>query len=413
MTSDAVPTSGLVRAFSATFATRLIGAGLGIISAVLMARALGPDGRGIFAAATTLAAVAIQFGNLGIHSANSYFIARDKTLVEAIIVNSLWLGTIWGILVAFLTYLASRWLGTLDKIGSSAAIIALSSVPVGILLLLLTNLLIPLGAVRRYNEIDLGQKLLWLIALLPLLVWQIVEPYWFIAAVALSQAVVLLLATASLPRPKTFAFSRDLLHKQLPYGFRAYLATVFAFLVLRIDILMVQQMAGSAEAGHYSIAVAMADFLYILPAALAALTFPRMAAATSETARRAFTIKMSVAIAGTMCVCGLMAALVARPVITMLFGAPFAPAAEMFHVLAVAIAAYGVNNILSGHMAARGMPWAAVWVWLGAVIITIVLNLILIPHYGGLGAAWASVAAYSFVLIVQSIMFVTEGRTPT
>src|SRR5881397_471759 len=68
-----------------------------------------------------------------------------------------------------------------------------------------------------------------------------------------------------------------LMWRMLRYAFRAYLATLTAFLVIRIDILMVNGLLGARDAGLYSVAVALGDGLYIIPAVIAVNLFARVA----------------------------------------------------------------------------------------------------------------------------------------
>src|SRR3989442_8842856 len=72
-----------------TFATRVFLIGAGVVASVMVARALGPEGRGLYAVAGALAGVGVQFGNLGLHSANTYFAARDRGLLPRLAGNSL------------------------------------------------------------------------------------------------------------------------------------------------------------------------------------------------------------------------------------------------------------------------------------------------------------------------------------
>ena len=48
-------------------------------------------------------------------------------------------------------------------------------------------------------------------------------------------------------------------------GVRAYLGSLFAFLVLKSDILLVKYLRGASETGYYAIAVGLADILMMLP----------------------------------------------------------------------------------------------------------------------------------------------------
>lgn len=73
---------------------------LGVIVSALLARALGPAGRGELAVATAFATVCMQFGNLGLHTSNTYFVARQRDLLPTLTANTLALSLGLGSLVA-------------------------------------------------------------------------------------------------------------------------------------------------------------------------------------------------------------------------------------------------------------------------------------------------------------------------
>jgi O-antigen/teichoic acid export membrane protein len=93
--------------------------------------------------------------------------------------------------------------------------------------------------------------------------------------------------------------------------------------------------------------------------------------------------------------------------VTLLFGTTFAPAVPMFRILIAATIVYGMNNILSNHLAAEGLPWPAVGIWLVALVINLGLNLYWIPGQGGQGAAYASLVAYGVAFGLQMIVFLS------
>ena len=73
-------------------------------------------------------------------------------------------------------------------------------------------------------------------------------------------ATVVLSAVWCLARLRTglagpVAWSAASLRSGLGYGLRAYLGSLFAFLVLKSDILLVKYLRGAGETGYYSIAV--------------------------------------------------------------------------------------------------------------------------------------------------------------
>jgi O-antigen/teichoic acid export membrane protein len=197
--------------------------------------------------------------------------------------------------------------------------------------------------------------------------------------------------------------SRLSLKSQFSYGARAFIASLLAFLLLRINLLMVQQMAGNGEAGQYSVAMAFFDGIYLLPATIGLILFPRLSAMESHGERWQLTLRMAGASLALLALIAGAVALAADPLITLLFGTEFRPAVPLLYVLLLAAMFYGVNGIVSVFLAACGMPWLAVWVWAPALAANIALNVAWIPIHGAVGAAWSCVASYLLVLVVQFV----------
>ena len=182
---------------------------------------------------------------------------------------------------------------------------------------------------------------------------------------------------------------------------RAYLASLFAFLLLRVDLLLVDAYLPAAQVGYFSVAASMADLLYIIPAVVAAVMFPKLASLPSvyEKARLAGSVAKGVAI-----VCGVLvvaAFIGGRAAIVVMYGPAFEPASSAFVILSVAMWFYGVNGVISGLLAAVGFPAFAIWIWAVALVINVIGNVLLIPPFGIEGAAAASVLGYAVVFVAQ------------
>ena len=80
--------SDFVRKISQTFVTRVLVAAIGLITSVLVARILGPEGRGAYAVAATIGAMGVQLGNLGLQAANTYVISRQRDLLSIVVATS-------------------------------------------------------------------------------------------------------------------------------------------------------------------------------------------------------------------------------------------------------------------------------------------------------------------------------------
>jgi enterobacterial common antigen flippase len=394
--------SAFLRGIVATFATKGLAAAIGLISSIIVARALGPEGRGAFIAAGTLASVGVQIANLGLHSANTYWLARDIKVLPTIVANSAAVSLMAGGTVVLIFGLGSA-AGLLADLELPLLGLALLSIPIGVAYSLLLPVLVVLHAVSRFNQIEIGLRAGTVLLSLVLIWLHHVSPASMLLASILVQLLALVAVWLVIGQPLAALaqWSSELLQQQIPFAVRSYLGCFFAFLVLRSDILIVQHLRGNAETGYYSIAVSMADALYMLPAAVGLLLFPRLSAISDSDLRREETWRLLWATGAAMCALGLVAALLARPFIANLFGPDFLPALPMFFVLAAGMVAYGMNGVVSNHLAAEGAPWISVWIWAAGLAVNVGLNLATVPSSGGLGAALSSLAAYALVLIAQ------------
>ncbi len=403
----------LARSIAVTFGAKIVGAMLALVTSVIIARTLGPEGRGAFAAVSALAGIGSQFANLGLQASNSYYLARDRSLLPTVAANSAAVSLVAGLTAASVLAVYALWSGMAADVGSGLLTVALLGIPVSLAYMLFVGLLIPMSKVGQFNRVEIAIKILTLILILGVsLLDSAPTALQFLFAGLVAQIVMVVAAWRSinLPVGTLSKLSLPQLLEHLPFAFRAHLASFFAFLLVRIDMLMVQQISGNAEAGYYSIAVSMADLLYMFPATVGALLFPRLSAVNDESSRLRATLKALLGTAVAMSLMAIAAVFLAAPLIGLMFGERFLPAAPMFHVLALAIVAYGLNNVLSNHMASIGLPWKGVWLWLVGVVVNIVLNLYWIPAYGGWGAAMASLVAYVLVLIVQTgVVFGVRG----
>src|SRR5262249_14342076 len=99
----------------------------------------------------------------------------------------------------------------------------------------------------------------------------VVTPTLALTGVVLGQAIACVWAWVTLySRSEGVAYSIPLMIDTLRYGVRIHLATVFAFVLFRADLLMVAHMRSPAEAGYYSLAISLAEYMS-LPASVAGM----------------------------------------------------------------------------------------------------------------------------------------------
>ncbi|MGA3024386.1 MAG: oligosaccharide flippase family protein [Bryobacteraceae bacterium] len=389
-----------------TFASRVLTAAIGLLTSVVTAKALGPQGRGYFAVGVTIGAMAVQFANMGLHAANTRYVAKDARLVSPLLANSLLVGLGLGGLLSAALWAVFRTHAASSPLHDPALALALAYVPVGLTLLLLQNLLVGLNRIHEFNLIEIASRVLVLVLILGFLLTGALSLNTALSAALAGVTVGLVLVLARLaPSLKTLRLpSRALFRRCLNFGFRAYLVSVFGFVVLRADLLMVRYMLGPAEAGYYSVASSMGDILNLLPAAVATVVFPRLVQCETEVERlqatKAAATLLGIAMLGVAAVCCLMA----RPLVGILYGKAFLKAVGPFMILAAAMVFYGTNTLLSIHFAALGFPVMSILAWLLVAALNIGMNIIVIPRYGIMGAAVSSFVCYFAIFALHLLM---------
>jgi O-antigen/teichoic acid export membrane protein len=174
----------------------------------------------------------------------------------------------------------------------------------------------------------------------------------------------------------------------------------------RLDQWILGAIAGTRELGLYSVAVAWAEGLFLLPTALSAVQRPDLVRAKAREAVQltARLFRMSLVIT-LFCASALV---VAAPILCVtFFGEDFRGSIDDLRVLTAG--AFGIVALkqLGSALTARQRPTLASAAISSAFASTVVLDFLLIPHYGGLGAAVASAVSYTFGGVVIVAVFLS------
>ena len=151
---------GFLHDVAETYATRIVLVAIGLLTSVVVARILGPTGRGLYAVATTVGGVGVQVGNLGLHAANTYSVAKNAGRLPALLGNSLLVSIGAGTAVtAAMWWIFFTW-PSAAPLGGTLLLLSFAWVPVGLAYLLLQHLLIGIGDVRSFNSAEIGNRVL-------------------------------------------------------------------------------------------------------------------------------------------------------------------------------------------------------------------------------------------------------------
>jgi len=394
------------RDVAATFATRVLMVALGVASSVLTARALGPGGRGILATLGALSGIGLQLGNLGLHASNTYQVSRNRNLLAPLWGNSQRTSWALGIGLALLTAaLAMAVPPILGEIRLSLLLVSVACIPFQLLFLLGLNLVVGLGRIPLFNVLEVTFRGIGVGALFVVLVLLRGDIRWVLGLnllIAAGGALVVALVLQGLVRASGEGGSRTdlaLFRTSVGYGARAYTASLLAYLIVRSDMLLVNTLRGTADAGIYSIAVQVADVIYLLPVSIGIVLFPRLA--RQGEGDPLFAMKVARHTAFLLFLLCAAAALLARPAVALLYGPGFAPSVAALWWLLPGIWAFGVSTQISIQLASSGMPLSAVLIWIPPLLLNVALNLFWIPRWGINGASASSSVCYFLVLALH------------
>lgn len=398
---------------SETFLTRLVVIGLGFVTSIITARILGPEGRGFLAVAITINAIGIQFSNLGLHSSSMYLVAKDKGALSALGGNGLLASLGMGCLAALVIWGVDALFPGAIGLQGGYLFAALIWIPCGLGLLFVQNLILGLQDVRVFNQIELATKVVFLFCLGIFLTLHIDAVEWFIH-VSLGSVFVTGLVWGGMRLFRHWrariVVSLRVFKEAFGYGVKAYFFQLFQFLLLKIDLVLVNAMLGPQQAGYYSIAVMMTDYLYTFPTVTTYVHFPKISSFSERAKKWAYTKKVVLGIAAVMIAFSILLGLAAVPVVKYLYGAEFLPAVPAVLWLLPAIVFLSVNAILMTYIASLGYPLVMVYAPAIAAALNIALNLQLIPRLGIVGAAISSTIAYGLMLLISAIYLLRKHR---
>lgn len=400
-----VPTSAYRRH---ALITSLTSVGLyagGLATGPILARALGPSGRGDIAAVLAPATVLVLILSFGLPTAAAYFV--DTVPEEQLLLTALTFGIVIGAPVcAALWFLAPHYLAGHSPVTLTWARVVLLTVPLSVGMSAVLE-------IRRRIKPGLSWNI-W--RSLPLLVPALViiglalagrlTLQSVLAANFLGSVTPLVLLGSRLWRKHPWPHpSMATLRLMLPYAWRtASLGTAMS-LTNRLDQVILVGLVTPAQLGLYAVAVMVASVTNPLTSGLSAALFGHLRGETSEEralARFQNSLKTIVLVSGTVALgIGVLAPLLLR----IAFGSLFAPATTALRLLLPGAVAFDVLGVIITKLFSEGRPGEASWAALLGAVVTVVGLIAFAPRFGIEGAAAVTSAAW----IAQVALLIQRG----
>ncbi len=395
---------------SITTVSRILQLAIGIGTSVLIARALGPKGRGIYSLAILLPTMLTCFGNFGIGQAAVFHINKKTYSPKEVLGNNVTLSLVLGIAGFLVGLIILLFFGDLifPGVRKTYLFLALFLVPLNFLLSFVNYLLLGLQRIKEYNFVSVLRSLVFLALLFILL---FVLKFGVKAAITASilsclvAAAVLLYLVKGIIGFVRLCFTSSYVKDALRFGFKVYLGNIIGLLHYRIDLFLVNILLNPMAVGLYSIAVVLAEKIWLISQSASVVLFPKVCAETDEKSLKEFTpivcrIVLWIALIGAISLLFL-----GRVLIVLLYSEKFAASVLPFQILLIGTVTMSGWRILNNDLYGRGKPELNIYISGVSIVLNVILNILLIPKYGVVGAAWATSASYTFAFVAVVIIY--------
>lgn len=408
---------------------------LGVVSSVLIARTIGPSGKGVFDLIVATAGLLLIVLGFSLPTGVTYVVARIKgdvsslaqrlalvALFQTLMAGCILTGLIYsGRSHYFLPNQAGRWL--------------MPAVLMYFFLEMLSNywraILTGKQEIARINNTELlgrvGQFIL-LFAVAGLMFIkgnQITVGVLFIIIICISAFINSLLLRALWPS-FTASGTAVSIKEAAAFALPCYLGNTTQFLNYRLDVFLVSVLAGYAAVGRYTLAVSLAQLVWLLSNSAASVLLPKVAASRDSTqsadsmdfvstnpidvvrhTSRVTRLTLAASFVGASII-----GLLATQAIPILYGEAFRHSISALLWLLPGIVAFSTVNILAAYIAGIGKPHLNLVVACLALVVTVVLDFALIPRLEIVGAAMASTGSYLLSALLTIGFFVRQTGAP-
>jgi O-antigen/teichoic acid export membrane protein len=406
---------GLVSSASLTLATKIAAFAFSLATNVILARSLGPEGRGVYAVAVLIPALIGLFSQLGIGQANVFYFSKRLLDADELIGHAFSLALVLGAAgyLAVSGYVVLSGAREFAGIGSSFVLVSCLSLPFTLLVIFLQGILNGAQRYRLWNSVLLTQ---YASPTVTLAVAMIAFRASTMAAVAAwTASCVITAAVAAFNVASLGRFSLRLriasLKLLLRFGLVGYLGSLTSFVNYRFDVLIVNLFAGARQVGLYAVGTGLAEIVWYLANAAGIVLAPKVAESKREQGDR-MTEAVCRVVTLLALVAGVVLAAIAPFVVVLFFGEAFAESVWAVWLLLPGIVTFSVARVLSMYLLGRNQLKFDLLASACGLVMTLVLDLVLIPRFGFRGAAVASTIAYTCAMAVD-LFFVTRTSSIT
>lgn len=400
------------RRAAADVAVQVVGRALnllaGVVVTVVVTRTLGDSGFGQWATILAVLQIAGYVGDFGLEQVAVRRAAAEPEREREWLGGLLTLRLVIAVPLTVVTAAVQLAIADSDEMKAAGLILC------GTLILSALSVTRAVFQLRVRNHLTIAvltvNSALWSIAVLAIAAGSggmVAFAAAFLGAATVSTGLNVLMAVRISP-PKLRGSRRvwgDLLRVGAPVAAAAVLTTAY----VRIDHVLVFELAGDREAGLYGAIYRILDSAQFVPGAVMTTLFPAVAAAWPADPAKVRRLSQG---AGEYLAMVSLPALgftlvAAEPIVLLLFGEEFRDAAPALPILMGAFVLISLAHVTGHLVLVLGLQQRLLAYAAAGLVLNVGLNLLLIPSYGFLGAAWVTLATE---LLVTGLVLLSVTR---
>lgn len=387
-----------------TFGTRLLGAILNFLIAVVISQSVGDVGKGEQALLLMAITFVLIFSDIVSGSSIVYLTPKHdfrKLFLPAYL---------WSLLVGFLSvavvpvFDGDMSFQLVVNVGILSILSSVASVN--------TSILIGRERVRAANLVNLWQPLTLLSTLLVCYYgfgMFNLNAYIIALYVAYGGSWVLgtILLHNELREFKVYPLAeyKEVLRDLLKFGILNQSGHLVQFFNMRLSFYLLQRYVDTGSTGVFSNAVSLAEAIWIISRSIALVQYARIANSDDLDYSKRLTLNLSKVCLTFSTVAIMVLALLPSPFYLWLFGPEFGELPVLIRILAPGALIYSMYIILEHYYSGIGRYQMDIYAALCGLLFTIVLGFTLIPRYGIYGAAITSTLSYSANAVFMLVAF--------
>ncbi|MDZ7900884.1 MAG: oligosaccharide flippase family protein [Arcicella sp.] len=392
--------------------TNLLTTALGLVGSVILARWLGPNQRGIFAAIILIPNVLQYFINFGLSSTTVYFTAlpgSDKHKIWSSIFLVGLIQSVLGVLVGWI--LIRFYLPKFSEDAVHLGNIYLLTIPLGLFGMYATYLLQGASFFKITNYLKCIVPAGYCVGIITLKNLNTLSVENMVYVQIIIQTVYLFTVLAFLYKIVLRKFSLqvdfDYIRKMLNYGIKVWFGDISQLANSRIDQFLIGFFLNSKDLGIYTVAVSVAGFTSIFANAVRTIIVPTVAGQNN------FVEKSSQVVLYFKNYW--IFSLIFQPIFTLsvsiliphIFGNQYVESIIISQILTIGYLFINAKTVLAGGIQAMNFPEIISIVEFIGMVISMILSYFLIQNYGLRGVAIAISFAY-FGQFVGLVIFMKK-----